>query len=107
MFDDWALIESSFATQYGIRLEREFDMSWTEFFNLLSGLTHETPLGLIVSIRAESDKERLKGFNKDQMKIRSEWRRKIDTKMVSTMTVESKKKATEEFQSILKSMFSS
>lgn len=105
MFDDWPLIESSFAQQYGIRLEREYDMSWIEFGNLLNGLLGESPLGHIVSIRAEDDPERLKGFNKDQMKIRSEWRSKVDKKRISKMTVAEKDKATSELQNIFKTMF--
>lgn len=106
MFDDWPLIESSFAQQYGIRLEREYDMSWTEFGNLLNGLLPESPLGHIVSIRAESDPERLKGFNRDQKKIRNEWRSKVDKELISKMTVADKEKATKELQNMFKSMFS-
>ena len=33
----------------------------------------ETPLGQIVSIRSEKDPKVLKGFSKEQRKIRSEW----------------------------------
>lgn len=75
MFEDWALIESSFAQQYGIRLRRE-EMSWDEFCTLLSGLKPDTPLGSIVSIRSETDKDILKHFTKEQHRIRNEWKRK-------------------------------
>lgn len=34
----------------------------------------ETPLGQIVSIRSEEDKEMLKHFTKEQHRIRNEWR---------------------------------
>lgn len=51
-------------------------MKWDEFRDLLVGIGPETPLGRIVSIRAEEDKEILKHFTKDQMKIRSKWRNK-------------------------------
>jgi hypothetical protein len=74
MYEDWALIEASFTAQYGIRLRNEPDMSWDEFCTLLSGLMPETPLGNIVSIRAEEDKNRLKSFTPEQHKIRDEWR---------------------------------
>ena len=43
---------------------------------MMSGLGPDTPLGRIVSIRAEDDKEVLKGFTKDQHRIRNEYRRK-------------------------------
>lgn len=106
MFDDFELIEASFASQYGIRLEREYDMSWDEFFNLLSGLTHESPLGLVVSIRAEEDKDRLGGFNKDQLRMRSDYRRKIDNQLVQSMSEEDREKSNKEIQALLKTMFS-
>lgn len=51
-------------------------MSWDEFTILLSGIAAETPLGHIVSIRAETDKEVIKNFSKDQRKIYNQWRNK-------------------------------
>lgn len=76
LIGDWELIEASFAQQYGIRLRREDDMSWDEFATLLAGLNGDTPLGRIVSIRSETDKERLKTFTPEERKIRSAWRAK-------------------------------
>lgn len=49
-------------------------MPWEEFCDLLSGLSADTPLGKIVAIRAEDDREVLKNFTKEQRRIRSEWR---------------------------------
>lgn len=43
---------------------------------LLSGILPETPLGRIVSIRSENDKDILKHFTKEQKRIRDEWRKK-------------------------------
>lgn len=74
LIDDYDLIEASFLKQYGIRLSREPDMPWTEFCSLLSGLMHDTPLGRIVAVRAEEDREALKHFTPEQRRIRSEWR---------------------------------
>ena len=51
-------------------------MKWDEFRDMLIGLSPETPLGRIVSIRAEDDPEMLKHFTKEQHRIRSEWRNK-------------------------------
>lgn len=74
MIDDYDLIVASFQTQYGLRLSREIhDMPWTEFCQLLSGIMPDTPLGKIVSIRTEDDKEILKHFTPDQKRIRAEW----------------------------------
>ena len=78
MNDDWDLVVASFQTQYGLRLSRDLkSMSWREFSYMISGLGPDTPLGRIVSIRAEDDPETLKSFTKDQRRIRDEYRRKI------------------------------
>lgn len=73
LFDDWNLIEASFLKQYGIRLRQDDDMSWSEFCSLLAGIMSDTPLGQIVSIRAEKDPKVIKNFTKEQKRIRSEW----------------------------------
>ena len=73
-------------TQYGIRLRTEENMSYEEFVSLLSGIMPETPLGRVVSIRSEKDRNVIKNFTKEQKRIRSEWqmrqaeKRKKDTK---------------------------
>ena len=72
--EDWALIESSIASQYGIRLRQASDMPWSEFANLVTGLLPETPLGAIIKIRSEDDPKVLKQFSRDQMEIRNKWR---------------------------------
>lgn len=51
-------------------------MKWDEFCSLLSGLSSESPLGKIVQIRSENDKNILKHFTKHQRKIRSDWQRR-------------------------------
>ena len=51
-------------------------MAWREFSYLLEGLSSKTPLGQIVSIRAENDPEVLKQFTPEQKKIRYDYRAK-------------------------------
>ena len=48
-------------------------MSWREFAYLLSGLSGDSPLGRIVSIRAEKDPERLKQMTREEKRIRTAW----------------------------------
>ncbi len=48
-------------------------MLWDEFSTLLAGLNGETPLGHIVSIRSEKNKDRLKQFTPAERKIRNDW----------------------------------
>lgn len=58
-------------------------MSWREFSYLLEGLSGDTPLGHVVSIRAENDPEKLKEFTPEQRRIRNEYRSKIAKKKSS------------------------
>ena len=51
-------------------------MKWYEFRALISGLNGETPLGRVVCIRAEEDKDILETFTKDMHSIRNKWRTK-------------------------------
>lgn len=89
LIEDFDLIISSFQTQYGIRLSRELrSMKWDEFRDLLSGLGPDTPLGRVVSIRAEEDEDILKHFTKEQHRIRNAWRQK-KVKQVSQKELDS------------------
>ena len=73
--EDWDLIVASFQSQYGIRLTREIhSMKWREFSAYMAGLDGKSPLGRIISIRAEDDPEVLKRFTPEQRRIRSQWR---------------------------------
>lgn len=77
LIEDFDLIVSSFQSQYGLRLSRELKtMKWDEFRDLLVGISPDTALGRVVSIRAEDDKNVLKHFTKEQHRIRSEWRQR-------------------------------
>ena len=77
LFEDYDLIEASFAQQYGIRLRHEEKMPYSEFTTLLAGLDHETPLGRIVGIRTENDKDRLKSFTPEMRRLRRDWQVKM------------------------------
>lgn len=52
-------------------------MTWKEFCSLLSGIMPDTPLGQVVSIRSEQDKNIIKNFTPSQKKIRQEWQKRI------------------------------
>lgn len=104
MFDDWPLIEASFASQYGIRIDQEEDMSYQEFVNLVNGFTSESPLGKIVSVRAENDSDRLKSFTPTENKLRTEWRTKCNKSYVNNMSEEEKAKSTQALQNAFKQL---
>lgn len=62
--------------QYGIRIYSEEirEIGWQEFKTLLAGIGPDTPLGRIVAVRSEEDKDVIENFNQDQKRIRLEWR---------------------------------
>lgn len=101
--EDWALIEASIASQYGIRLRQAADMPWSEFTNLVAGLLPETPLGAIVKIRSEDDPKILKEFNADQVAIRNKWRERQAMQQLDNPEV--LKKSMDNLSNMLKSMF--
>ena len=99
LIEDYDLIVSSFQSQYGLRLSREIhDMPWTEFRQLLIGLSSDTALGRIISIRSEDDKEILKSFTKEQHRIRNDWQKKRAKILAETMTKEEMADAMDKFK---------
>lgn len=100
--EDFDLIEASFAMQYGIRLRND-DMTWNEFCTLLTGIMPKTPLGEIVSIRCEEDKDVLKNFTSEQHKIRNEWRNRINP--IRDMSDEEKEEEIKKVQEIFAKAF--
>lgn len=77
-------------------------MTWDEFTTLLAGILPETPLGYIVGIRSENDREKLKGFTVEQKQIRSSWRSKQAKQVQPTMDA---KATVQEIQRMIQSMF--
>lgn len=89
--------------QYNIRLRTETEMTWSEFSTLLKGIMPETPLGQIVSIRSEEDKEVLKNFTKEQHKIRNDWRNRNNP--IRDMSEEEKEEQIKKVQEIFSKAF--
>ena len=77
--------------QYGIRLTDD-KLPWGEFIALLAGIMPETPLGQVVSIRAEEDPEIIKCFNDEQ------------GRQSAAMSAESYDKAMAQFSAFFRSM---
>lgn len=78
-------------------------MTWSEFSTLLKGIMPETPLGQIVSIRSEEDKDMLKNFTKEQHKIRNEWRNRNNP--VRDMSEEEKEEQIKKVQDLFAKAF--
>lgn len=66
-------------------------MDWKEFATLLSALMPETPLGKIVSVRCEENKDILEHFTPEEHRIRNEWRNRHS--LIDEMTEEEMEKA--------------
>lgn len=89
--------------QYKLREEDIAVMEWGEFCTLLTGIMPDTPLGMIVQVRAEEDKDVLKHFTKEQKSIRDAWRSR--NSIVENMTEEEKKESVAMIQDIFAKAF--
>lgn len=98
---DKDLIESSLATQYGVRLRQEPDISYAEWARLVSGLMPETPLGRVVQIRMETDQKVIAKYGEYERKVRADWNKFKH----SQQTPEQSAKAIEDLQTMLKNLF--
>lgn len=72
---DKQLIAESIAKQYHILPSDQDDLKYSDWEQLVSGLMDDTPLGRVVSIRCETNKERLKQLTPHEKAIRREWAR--------------------------------
>ena len=70
---DRILIEQSVAKQYGIIPSKQASLHYSDWVKLVSGLMDDTPLGRIISIRAERDPKVIRSFDASQKQIRNEW----------------------------------
>lgn len=75
MEKDAVLIEQSIAKQYGIIPSEQEELKYSDWAKLVSGLMEDTPLGRIVSIRSETDREAIKKFTSEQKKVYNDWQR--------------------------------
>lgn len=67
------LIEQSIAKQYHILPSQQGELSYCDWAKLVSGLMNDTPLGKVVELRAETDKEILKNMTAEQRAERQKW----------------------------------
>lgn len=101
--DDWDLIVASFASQYQMQEADIAVMEWREFSILLAGIMPKTPLGMVVQIRAEEDKDILKHFTAEQQNIRNVWRNRHSR--ITGMSEKEKEQSMKELQNIFAKAF--
>lgn len=83
MEKDAVLIEQSIAKQYGIIPSEQEELKYSDWAKLVSGLMEDTPLGRIVSIRSETDREAIRKFTSEQKKVYNYWQRFRSRKIMS------------------------
>ena len=83
---DAVLIEQSIAKQYGLLPAQQGEISWQDWQKLVSGLMDDTPLGRVVAVRSEEDRERIQQFSPWQQQIRAEWAAFRANQMLETTT---------------------
>lgn len=96
------MIEASFATQYPQKDLYDDSMDWVEFTTLLNGITADTPLGKIIQIRAEDDREIINNFSKHEREIHDDWSRKQFEKKYKN---KDKNEAMNEIKQMFKGLF--
>lgn len=70
---DHILIEQSIAKQYGVLPSEQGALKYSDWAKMVSGLMDDTPLGRIVAVRSEKDREMIRHMNKWQKQIRADW----------------------------------
>lgn len=101
---DRELIVQSIAKQYHILPSEQENLHYSDWYRLVAGLMDDTPLGRIVAVRAEDDKDRIKHFGAYEKRVRSEWRAFRDSQISAEFSRVEKKNVAEYFEQIFKNM---
>lgn len=99
---DAELITQSVAKQYKLLPSEQEKIHYSEWLLLVGGLMEDTPLGQIVLIRKEKDRDRIKRFTPYEMRIHNEWRSFRTKKMLSNAKPEDFSK---QFEKMFSAMF--
>lgn len=60
--------------QYHILPSEQEDLHYSDWYRLVAGLMEDTPLGRIVQIRAETDREAIERMGEYEQGVRRRWR---------------------------------
>lgn len=99
---DAELITQSVAKQYKLLPSEQEKIHYSEWLLLVGGLMEDTPLGQIVLIRKEKDRDRIKRFTPYEMRIHNEWRSFRTKKMLLNAKPEDFSK---QFEKMFSAMF--
>lgn len=99
---DKDLISQSIAKQYKLLPSEQEKIHYSEWLLLVGGLMEDTPLGQIVLIRKEKDRDRIKRFTPYEMRIHNEWRSFRTKKLLANAKPEDFSK---QFEKMFSAMF--
>lgn len=102
---DRELIIQSIAKQYNILPSEQENLHYSDWYRLVAGLMHDTPLGQVVRIRSEDNKDIIKNFDRYEKQIRSEWTAFRSQKTKETFTEQDKLETARYFERLFKGMF--
>jgi hypothetical protein len=80
---DRVLIEQSIAKQYGVLPSKQGNLKYSDWAKMVSGLMDDTPLGRVVGVRSETDKDIIKNYTPEQRAVRDEWSRFLASRVVA------------------------
>lgn len=100
---DAVLIEQSIAKQYHILPSEQEELSYSDWSKLVSGLMNDTPLGRVIEIRSEEDRDIINNMNSDQLAIRRKWQEFCNSQI--TYTEEDMHKQAEMLEKMMMSLF--
>lgn len=69
------LIQQSIAKQYGVLPSEQENLKYSDWAKMVGGLMDDTPLGHVVGVRSETNKEIIKNYTNEQRAIRDDWSR--------------------------------
>ncbi len=102
---DRELIIQSISKQYHILPSEQEELHYSDWISLVAGLMHDTPLGQVVRIRSEKDKNMLKSFGAYENKLRSEWFEFRSRHTAQTATEQDKLDVANYFYNMFANMF--
>lgn len=70
---DVVLIQQSISKQYGVLPSQQEDLKYSDWAKMVGGLMDDTPLGRVVGVRSETNKDIIKNYTKEQCAVRDEW----------------------------------
>lgn len=83
------------------------NLKYSDWAKMVSGLMDDTPLGRVVGVRSETDKDIIKNFTPEQRAIRDEWSHFLASRVLKKEFTKEDKAAWDRQMSELEAAFAS